>query len=328
MTTVSCRRDRPTVTVMPIRDGWRDDIRCKCGLPTLPDAECTLWRESFGKTCRCIVASGGPFSPRSDSRVSGRPVPDPVMAFARYIPIVGLPGDTLMFRSGSRCCETGRVSQTARHPFGATSSGWSRAQAMCGRVNHHIRFDDPQARSTRTTHDACQEEAGMFRDHAHLAIAFCRCMNIPARYLNACHGDIGAPMSGLMDFSPADGGVSGWPLAHLRCAQQPPAHRQDRCWPRSGRYACHPPTVSQSPRSAPTLPPGGRGHAVCLRDRSRRAMDCHRAEEPDVFPGPPGTASPVCRIRGILPSGRQGACVFGTLTPVPCPPAIASGFPA
>jgi Transglutaminase-like superfamily len=58
------------------------------------------------------------------------------------------------------------------------------------------------ARSTRTAWDTLQEGTGVCRDYAHLAIAFCRCMNIPARYCTGYLGDIGvAPPDGPMDFA-------------------------------------------------------------------------------------------------------------------------------
>jgi transglutaminase-like putative cysteine protease len=57
------------------------------------------------------------------------------------------------------------------------------------------------ARATRTAFEAYQEGIGVCRDFAHLAIAFCRCMNIPARYVNGYLGDIGVPVLDPMDFS-------------------------------------------------------------------------------------------------------------------------------
>jgi transglutaminase-like putative cysteine protease len=106
-----------------------------------------------------------------------------------------------MFLLGSRYCETDRLSQTAWDLFGMVAPGWPRVQAICDYVHRHIRFDYQQARSTRTAHDAWLERVGVCRDFAHLAIAFCRCMNIPTRYVNGYMGDIGVPITGPMDFS-------------------------------------------------------------------------------------------------------------------------------
>ena len=75
-------------------------------------------------------------------------------------------------------------------------------QAICDFVNRHIAFDYQSARATRTAYEAYEERVGVCRDFAHLAVAFCRCMNIPARYCNGYLGDIGVPPDPApMDFN-------------------------------------------------------------------------------------------------------------------------------
>jgi transglutaminase-like putative cysteine protease len=86
--------------------------------------------------------------------------------------------------------------------FESTTPGWPRVQAICDFVHNHIKFDYQHARATRTAHEAFNEGRGVCRDYAHLAIAFCRCLNIPARYCTGYLGDIGVPVSAdPMDFS-------------------------------------------------------------------------------------------------------------------------------
>jgi transglutaminase-like putative cysteine protease len=102
---------------------------------------------------------------------------------------------------GSRYCETDRLSQIAWDLFGTIPPGWGRVQAICDFVHNHIRFDYMQARSTRTAFETFNERVGVCRDFAHLAVAFCRCLNIPARYVNGHLGDIGVPVVDPMDFS-------------------------------------------------------------------------------------------------------------------------------
>jgi transglutaminase-like putative cysteine protease len=199
--TVSCPQDTPMVTMMSVRDERRDDIRQQSGLATLPDVPCTAYRDPFGNTCRRFVAPAGRITLRSDSTIHGSPDPDAVTPGVGETPIALLPDDTLMFLLGSRYCETDRLSQTAWDLFGGIAPGWPRVQAICDYVHRHIRFDYQQARSTRTAFEAWQEGVGVCRDFAHLAIAFCRCMNIPTRYVNGYMGDIGVPITGPMDFS-------------------------------------------------------------------------------------------------------------------------------
>jgi transglutaminase-like putative cysteine protease len=120
-----------------------------------------------------------------------------------------LPEETLVFLLGSRYCETDLLSETAWQLFKHTSLGWGRVQAVCDFVHDHIAFDYAQARPTRTAWEAFNERRGVCRDYAHLAVALCRCLNIPARYCTGYLGDIGMPPPyGPMDFS-------GWFEAYL-----------------------------------------------------------------------------------------------------------------
>jgi NAD(P)-dependent dehydrogenase (short-subunit alcohol dehydrogenase family) len=78
---------------------------------------------------------------------------------------------------------------------------WGRVQAICDFVNRQISFDYMNASSTRGAVEIFHGRIGVCRDYAHLAITFCRCMNIPARYINGHLGDIGVPVVDPMDFS-------------------------------------------------------------------------------------------------------------------------------
>lgn len=104
-----------------------------------------------------------------------------------------LPADTLVYLQGSRYCDTDLLSDEAWSRFGSAPLGRERVQAICDFVHHHITFGYETARSTRTAWDAFQERQGVCRDFAHLAIAFCRCLNIPARYCTGYVSNIGTP---------------------------------------------------------------------------------------------------------------------------------------
>jgi transglutaminase-like putative cysteine protease len=93
--------------------------------------------------------------------------------------------------------------------FSGTPEGWSRVQAICDFVHSHIRFDYMKASPMKSAYNVFDERQGVCRDFAHLAITFCRCMNIPARYCTGYLGDIGVPA----DPAPMD--FSGWFEAFL-----------------------------------------------------------------------------------------------------------------
>jgi transglutaminase-like putative cysteine protease len=94
------------------------------------------------------------------------------------------------------------LTETAWRLFGQSPTGVRRVQTICDYVHRHIAFGYENARSTRTAWEAFNEGKGVCRDYAHLAIAFCRCLNIPARYCTGYLTDIGMPPPyGPMDFA-------------------------------------------------------------------------------------------------------------------------------
>jgi transglutaminase-like putative cysteine protease len=94
------------------------------------------------------------------------------------------------------------LSAVAWNQFGSITSGWARVQAICDFVHQHIAFGYQFARATRTAWEAFNERQGVCRDYSHLAIALCRCLNVPARYCTGYLGDIGIPPSDIpMDFA-------------------------------------------------------------------------------------------------------------------------------
>ena len=130
-------------------------------------------------------------------------------AFRRQHAVEDLPAETLVYLLGSRYCETDRLSDVAWKLFEKTPPGWARVQAICDFVHNHITFGYEHARATKTAADAFDEGKGVCRDYAHLAITFCRCMNIPARYCTGYLGDIGTPKPW------AAGDFAGWFEAYL-----------------------------------------------------------------------------------------------------------------
>jgi transglutaminase-like putative cysteine protease len=120
-------------------------------------------------------------------------MPDEVRPSAGQDLVQNLPEETIVFLLGSRYCETDLLQQTAWQLFGGVAPGYPRVKAICDYVHSHISFDYQQARPTRSAAGALYERTGVCRDYAHLAIAFCRCMNIPARYCTGYLGDVGTP---------------------------------------------------------------------------------------------------------------------------------------
>ena len=156
-----------------------------------PAVPMMTYRDGFGNWCTRMVATAGPFVIETNGVFRDQGKADPIAPTARQLDVSELPSETLVYLLGSRYCDTDVLSQTAWRLFGARAADWSRVQDICDHVHHHVTFGYDQASSTRSASQTLQEGKGVCRDFTHLAIAFCRCLNIPARYCTGYLSDIG-----------------------------------------------------------------------------------------------------------------------------------------
>lgn len=199
--TMICQQPTAMVCLLSVHGDRAADIRVPEAVVTTPQIPTHTYRDLFGNTCLRFVAPAGPITLWGDATIEDDGELDTEASGATERAVADLPDDCLVYLMGSRYCETDRLSQIAWDRFGHLAPGWSRVQAICDFVNGHIAFDYQQARSTRTAFEAYGEQVGVCRDFAHLAVALCRCLNIPARYVNGHLGDIGVPVVDPMDFS-------------------------------------------------------------------------------------------------------------------------------
>lgn len=199
--TVTCERATPMICLMEIRPEQYGQMEKAEQIITTPVVQTHTYIDLFGNVCRRFTAPAGDFSIWGDGIIVDSGKADPIHLSAEETPVSNLPDDCLSYLLGSRYCETDRLSQVAWDLFGSVPPGWSRVQGICDFVNKHLSFGYETARATRTAMEAYEERVGVCRDYAHLAITFCRCMNIPARYVNGHLGDIGVPILDPMDFS-------------------------------------------------------------------------------------------------------------------------------
>jgi transglutaminase-like putative cysteine protease len=192
----------PVIMVLGAHFTRASDVIKPDFLTTAPSVPITPYRDAFGNWCSRIMAPEGRMVLTGDGVVRDSGMPDIVVPSAPQHAVEDLPSETIGYLLGSRYCETDRLSDAAWQLFAGTPPGWARVQAICDYVHNHITFGYEHARPTKTAWDAFTEGKGVCRDYAHLAIAFCRCMNIPARYCTGYLGDIGMPPPyGPMDFA-------------------------------------------------------------------------------------------------------------------------------
>jgi transglutaminase-like putative cysteine protease len=198
----NCPQKTPMILTVSIHYSRASDIIIPDYLTSDPAVPVTGYRDGFGNWCNRIVAPIGRIQIRASGVVADKGEPDVVAISAGQHAVQDLPEETLVFLLGSRYCETDRLSDIAWGLFSNTAPGWPRVQAICDFAHNQIAFDYQNARATRTAWEAYNERTGVCRDYAHLAIALCRCMNIPARYCTGYLGDMGMPPPyGVGDFA-------------------------------------------------------------------------------------------------------------------------------
>ncbi len=192
----------PMLLMLNVHPSRACDLLKPDQLQVSPLVPVTRYLDAFGNICRRLTAPAGRIEIFTDAVVADSGLPDEVNPTARQHEVSDLPHDALVYLLASRYCETERLMNLAWSNFGTTPTGWARVQAICDFVHDHLRFGYSHARSTRTAMEAFVERRGVCRDFAHLAVALCRCMNIPARYCTGYLGDIGVPPEPEpMDFS-------------------------------------------------------------------------------------------------------------------------------
>ncbi len=199
---IDCAQPMPVISLLDIHPDRQHDIKRQTKVLTKPHVTASIYQDAFGNSCRRFVAPEGGLRILYDAVIQDSGEPDPLNTLAEETPIENLPPETLVFLLGSRYCETDHLSELAWRLFGHLPQGWVRVQAICDYVHNRLSFGYGYARATRTAAQAHEERVGVCRDFAHLAVTLCRCMNIPARYVNGYLGDIGVPPDPApMDFN-------------------------------------------------------------------------------------------------------------------------------
>ncbi|HXA35273.1 MAG TPA: transglutaminase family protein [Steroidobacteraceae bacterium] len=199
----------PMILVLNVHYSRTSDFVRPDTILTEPGVPLHMYRDGFGNWCTRAVAPAGKFRITTDALIQDSGVVEPSFPNAFEHTVESLPDETLEFLLPSRYCETELLAPFAWSQFGTMMPGWNRVQAICDFVHQHIAFDYQSARPTKTAWETYSERRGVCRDYAHLAIALCRSLNIPARYCTGYLGDIGVPpMNAPMDFA-------GWFEAYI-----------------------------------------------------------------------------------------------------------------
>jgi len=189
------------VTLLSVHPSRMADLLEPDVLHTQPQLPLTSYVDTYGNLCTRFVAPTGHLRLSSTTLIKDSGAPDIVNPRAREIPVGQLPNEMLRYLLNSRYCEVDRFTTIAVELFGHIAPGWGRVQAICDWVHSKVAFNYKHARPTKSAMDVFTERVGVCRDFQHLAITFCRALNVPARYATGYLGDIGVPVVLPMDFS-------------------------------------------------------------------------------------------------------------------------------
>jgi transglutaminase-like putative cysteine protease len=198
----NCSQEVAMVLMLSVHPSRRCDLLSEHRMTFSPQVKSRDYLDVFGNICTRLVAPPGVIEIRNRFVIADSGRPDEQAPEAPQWEMERLPDEALVYLIGSRYCDTQKLSDLAWSLFGKTLAGWQRVQAICDYVHDRIEFGYHNARCDRTAFEGHEERVGVCRDFAHLAIALCRCMNIPARYCTGYLGDIGVPRDPApMDFS-------------------------------------------------------------------------------------------------------------------------------
>ena len=162
-------------------------------LPTLAHTDAITHARSLR-----VSALPGPFNVHYQATVDlNHHVANP--AQVPEVPVASLPPEVLPYIYPSRYCQSDRLGNLAMSEFGALPHGYNRVLAVQKWVQSQVRFKSNTSNSMTSAIDTLTDRVGVCRDFAHLMIAVCRALNIPARFTTGI--DFGAdPILGPPDF--------------------------------------------------------------------------------------------------------------------------------
>lgn len=181
---ISYRLAQPTpmVAMLDIHDSHAGKVIASHAPRTSPQLPLHRYRDRFGNTCTRLLAPAGLLVLHGEALVDtgaghARPRPEVLRPDAP-----ALPQATAPFLEASRYCPLRPLLRDAHLRFGDLPSDRLRVRAVCAHVARVIEYAPEHADCSRTALSALQEGVGVCRDFAHVAIALCRCLGIPARY--------------------------------------------------------------------------------------------------------------------------------------------------
>jgi transglutaminase-like putative cysteine protease len=172
------------------------------GWSTQPQLHVGHYTDIYGNPCVRLILPAGRSTLRYDAVALVPDALEDADEHAPELPPERLPDDVLIYTLPSRYCLPDMLGDEAWSRFGAMPAGYPRIRAICQYVNGHLTFRYGSSGPQSTAVDVNASGFGVCRDFTHLAISFCRALNVPARYVFGYLPDMDVPPDPApMDFA-------------------------------------------------------------------------------------------------------------------------------
>lgn len=171
----------PFIFMLRPRSGSQQWVACEEYRHT-PHVGINEFTDSYGNLCQRLTAPVGLFSIYTQADINVSDVSDRTLD-APFIDIAQLPDSILSFLLPSRFCESDKLSELANQITQGYLLGYNQVLAIEEWIRATIRYEVMGSDILLTAHDTSLRGAGVCRDFAHLGIALCRSMSIPARFV-------------------------------------------------------------------------------------------------------------------------------------------------
>jgi transglutaminase-like putative cysteine protease len=166
------------------------------------EAEHHAYIDHYGNRCERFALASGDSQIGYEAQVVLMQAADAIEPDVPETPVALLPDEVLSYVMPSRFCLPDELGHEAWQRFGSIAPGWGRVQAIVDYVHDSLEFVAGASNPWTTAADAYRARQGVCRDFAHLAITFCRALNIPARYVFGYIPNVGVEVPPeAMDFA-------------------------------------------------------------------------------------------------------------------------------
>lgn len=193
----------PTPTIFQVQPAPSAELTVRSqDWSTDPPMRLREYADLYGNPCTRVVLPAGTSTFRYEAVLDVPDAPEEADESAPELAPEDLPDHTLIYTLPSRYCLPDVLGDEAWSLFGASPPGYRRVQQICEHVHSHLTFRYGSSTARSTAADVYSTRLGVCRDFTHLAISFCRALNIPARYVFGYLPDLDVPAEPVpMDFA-------------------------------------------------------------------------------------------------------------------------------